>query len=352
MINKINLTYFVLIICTVITGCTSSEDGNKPESSDQVILKLSEDAYLEEPLLLGTGTEYVLAGILTIPQGDIPQNGFPVVVIVHGSGPVDMDGTVFAYKIYLDIADYLSLNGIAALRYDKRSYAHGVKLIEEFGGSLTVYEEVIEDALLAAELLKNDPRIDENKVFIIGHSLGGMLAPRIHASGADFAGLILLAGSPRFLLDISYDQNVDYIEKMMTDEEKENALASLSGWSNMVNRIVNMPDEEAKNVFIDANLSAYYLKDLYYHPASDYIKNINIPYLVLQGTDDFQIKPDKDYAQYKELLSGRDNVTFILYERLNHMFMESTTGYLDEYYIPDNVDVQVLEDIASWIKQQ
>ena len=348
MRKKILLIYFVLI--AAVTGCKSS-DNDKSSASGQNIYKLGEEAYIEEPLFIGQGTEYALAGILTIPNGDIPENGFPAAVIVHGSGPVDMDGTVFAYKVYFDIADYLSSNGIAALRYDKRTYAHGQKMVEELGGSLTVYEEVIEDAILAAELLGADPRINKNRVFMIGHSLGGMLAPRIQASGGGFSGLILMAGSPRFFMDLSYDQNVDYIEKMMTGEEKETALASLAGWDAMINLIVSLPDEEAKNVKIDTGLYAYYLKDLYNHPAAEYLKDVKIPYLILQGADDFQVSPDKDYAQYKELLSARDNVTFILYEGLNHMFIRSTTGYLDEYYIPDNVDKQVLEDIASWIRR-
>jgi len=350
MKRKIQLVFFIIIVCLAagVTGCASS-DSSKSASSRAAAQGFSEDAYIEEPLFIGAGTEYALAGILTIPKGAIPGKGFPAVVIVHGSGPVDMDGTVFAYKVYFDIADYLSSNGIAVLRYDKRTYTHGQKMVDELNGAITVYEEVIEDALLASELLKADPRIDENKVFMIGHSLGGMLAPRIQVSGAGFAGLILLAGSPRFFLDLSYDQNVDYIEKMMTGEEKEAALASLSGWDAMVNVIVNLPDEDAKGVYLDAGLNSYYLKDLYYHPAANYIKDVTVPYLVLQGADDFQVRSDKDFAQYKELLSGRGNVTFILYEGLNHMFIKSTTGYLDEYYIPDNVDKQVLEDITAWI---
>ncbi|MDR0313894.1 MAG: alpha/beta hydrolase, partial [Treponema sp.] len=99
-----------------------------------------------------------------------------------------------------------------------------------------------------------------------------------------------------------------------------------------------------------SGISAYYYKDLYDHPAATYINNVRIPYLVLQGSADFQVKPDKDFALYKELLAGRDNVTFILYEGLNHMFITSTTGYIDEYNTPGNVDRQVLRDIVDWIK--
>jgi len=347
MKKNITLLFFVLIITM---GCVTSKRPVR-EPDENAHLRQSSPRYITESVLIGQGTEYELPGALTIPGGVMPDGGYSAAVIVHGSGPIDMDGTVFAYKVYFDIADYLSSQGIAVLRYDKRTYAHGMKMVEEFGGALSVYEETIEDAVLAANLIKTDPRINADKVFIIGHSLGGMLAPRIHASGADFAGLILLAGSPRFLLDLSYDQNIDYIEKMMTGREKEDALASLSGWDDMVATIVNIPDEDAKTVDL-GGMSAYYLKGLYNHPAADYIKNTRVPFLVLQGSADFQVRADKDFAQYRELLSGRSNVTFILYEGLNHMFITSTTGYIDEYYIPDNVNSQVLYDIAAWIRMQ
>jgi len=226
-------------------------------------------------------------------------------------------------------------------------------MVEELGGALTVVEETIDDVILAAEMLKANAVINEKKVFMIGHSLGGMLAPRIQCAGADFAGLILLAGSPRFLMDLSYDQNINYIEHYMEGEEKTTALANIaSSWDEQINTIVNLPDEIAKAVFISPGLSAYYLKDLFRHPVTMYLKDINVPFLVLQGSSDFQVSPEKDFELYKELLAGRNNVTFILYEGLNHMFITSTTGYIDEYEIPGNVDNKVLEDIVNWILRQ
>jgi dipeptidyl aminopeptidase/acylaminoacyl peptidase len=305
---------------------------------------------ISEEIIVGKGGEWELSGLLTLPRD--ARGKIPAVVLVHGSGPQDMDETVMANKPFKDIAEYLASQGIAVLRYNKRTFTHPEKMVAVLGGSLSVYEETIEDAILATELLKADPRINENKVFIIGHSLGGMLAPRIHASGANFAGLILMAGSPRFLLDISYDQNIDYIENTLEGEEKEIAYASLAGWDEQVNTIVNLPDDVAKSISMGGGTSAYYYKDLYDHPAAAYINNVRVPYLVLQGSADFQVKVDKDFALYKELLAGRDNVTFILYEGLNHLFITSTTGNIDEYNTPGNVDRQVLQDIVNWIKLQ
>ena len=332
-----------LIIILCFSSCATQENRNIGGS------------YTSENIVVGKGTAWELPGILTLPDSTMPRGGYPAVVIVHGSGPGDMDGTAFAYKSYLDIADFLSSNGIAVLRYNKRTLTHGAKMLEQLGGSLTVYEETIEDAVLACALLKADSRINENKVFMIGHSLGSMLAPRIQNAGSqktprvEFAGLILLAGSPRFFMDLSYDQNVDYIEKMMTGAEQAAALASLAAWDEQMNIIVNLPDAVAKTVDIQGGMSAYYLKDLYWHPVTMYLDDIHVPFLILQGSADFQVSPVKDFEVYKQLLTGRDNVTFILYEGLNHMFITSTTGYIDEYEIPGNVDIMVLQDIINWI---
>jgi len=308
------------------------------------------DGYTDFPVVIGEGTDFPLNGLLSIPDNAAGQ--VPAVVIVHGSGAHDMDLTLFANKPYQDVAEYLASNGIAVIRYNKRTFAHGAKM----GNSYTIREETIEDAILATEILKADPRIDENKVFVIGHSLGGMLAPRIHAEGGDYAGLILLAGSPRFLLDISKDQTIAGVIAAMDGEDRETALAQIEEhWDLQTYELVNLPDDTAKNTPTEG-VTAYYYKELYEHPATAYIENITVPFLVVQGSNDLQILTDVDFAAYQELLAGRSNVTFKLYEGLNHLFMPSTikniTEILDEYAIEGRFDSQVLADITAWILEQ
>ena len=145
----------------------------------------------EEKIIVGKGTEFPLNGKLVLPENS--EKPVPAVVFVHGSGSSDMDEKVMKLTPFKDLAEGLAKHGIASVRYDKRSFAHGRKMMKK--GDLTVREEVIEDAVLASEMLKNDPRIDPGKVFIIGHSMGAMLAPRIDAEGGNFKGLILLAGT-------------------------------------------------------------------------------------------------------------------------------------------------------------
>jgi hypothetical protein len=182
----------------------ADRDSSNDDNTEVVGEDVQSEGFTDIPVIVGEGTDFPLNGILSMP--DNVSGKIPAVVLVHGSGPQDMDETIFENKPFRDIAEHLASNEIAVIRYDKRTFAHGAKAVQTFGGGLSVWEETIEDAILAAEMLRSDPRIDENRVFIIGHSLGGMLAPRIHAEGGNFAGLILLAGSPRFLLDISKNQ--------------------------------------------------------------------------------------------------------------------------------------------------
>ncbi|MBQ3592469.1 MAG: alpha/beta fold hydrolase, partial [Clostridia bacterium] len=148
-----------------------------------------------ENIILGAGTKFPLKGVLTLP--DSSAGPVPAVVLVHGSGSSNMDEKVMKLTPFRDLAEGLAERGVASVRYDKRSFAHGLKMIRDKSTPITVKQETIEDAILAAELLRQDARIDSGRICIIGHSMGGMLAPRIDAEGGNFAGLILLAGSPR-----------------------------------------------------------------------------------------------------------------------------------------------------------
>ena len=309
---------------------------------------------ITEKITIGAGTEWELAGKLTIPKK--ADGKVPAVVLVQGSGSSDMDETIFDNKPFKEIAEYLSANGIAVIRYNKRTYTHGLTIAGLNDGSFTVWDETIEDALLATKILKADPRIDADKVFILGHSLGGMLAPRIHTSGGDYAGLILFAGSPRFLLDIMKDQQALGLQAMEEGAEKEAAKAMNKEFIDSIEAGMLLSDAEAKDLMLPemGGVSAYYFKDLHDHPPAHYIAGISAPFLVMQAANDLQVYIDKDFDVYKELLAGRDNATFRLYDGLNHLFMPSKvtdiSELMNEYKIKANIDRQVLADIEEWIK--
>ena len=127
-----------------------------------------------EKVIIGEGTAFPLNGKLTFPDG--VSGPVPAVVMVHGSGSSNMDEQVMKLTPFRDLAEGLAKQGIASIRYDKRSFVHARKMLRQ---CITVKEETIDDALLAINMLKSDPRIDKERIFILGHSMGAMLAPRI-----------------------------------------------------------------------------------------------------------------------------------------------------------------------------
>ena len=302
----------------------------------------------DEKIIIGEGTAYPLNGILSMPEG--AEGQVPAAVLVQGSGSTNMDEKIMANRPFRDLADGLSALGIAVIRYDKRTFIYGRKLIKN--KSFTVYDETIDDVLKATAMLKADPRIDPGKVFIIGHSMGAMLAPQTDVMGGDFAGLILMAGTPRTL-------------EVVLVEQYEDMLPSAKGLNRMIIKkllgslkkkfsgLYEMDDEEAKEIKIMGGARAYYFKNMGENSVPSYLEKTSKPMLVLHGAKDAQVSVERDFDTYKELLAGRDNVRFKLYPELNHLFMTSAYGTIGdlkkEYKIPGHVDNGVINDIAGWI---
>ena len=290
------------------------------------------DGFTEIAGILGEGTEYPLNCILSIP--DRGADKYPAVVLVHGSGSTDMNETAYGIAVFKDISDHLAQNGIAVLRYDKRTYAHSIRISIDYGDELTVWEETIDDAVLAKEYLAQFDMIDTDRVYVIGHSLGGMLAPRI-VQEANYAGGIIMAGSLRSLLDIIYDQHIYFFEAAdLTDDERSEMIAQM---------------EEAHEMFF--GISEIYIRDLDTHLIPELLTESGKPFLIIQGAKDFQVYADVDFALYKEIAQGHEQIEFRLYENLNHLFTVSTmeTPTIEDYIPGSKVDPAPLEDIVQWI---
>ena len=287
--------------------------------------------FTEIPVVVGEGTEFPLNGILSLPDG---SGKFPAVVLVHGSGQSDMNETIYGISVFKDIADYLSARGIAVLRYDKRTKAHSAEFAAKYGDEYTVWDETIDDAVKAKAVLDANEHIDAERIFVLGHSLGGMLAPRLTDEGG-FSGAVIMAGSPRSLLDIIYDQNMHSIDLMEVDDEEKTALIAQ----------VNAARETC------FGLPANYFREMDAHPVKDYLESTNKPFLIMQGGKDFQVYADADFEIYKKIADGRDNIELKLYPNLNHLFTVSTmeTPTTDDYAAGSHVDTAPLTDIAEWI---
>lgn len=320
--------------------------------SDGMIKLDKPESIVEEEIIVGEGTEFELGGTLTLPVNTGEK--LPAVVLVHGSGPNDRDETQFSYKPFRDLAWGLAEKGIVVLRYDKRTFSYGPESIKN-PNEFTVYEEVVEDAVRATELLKRDSRIDEEKVFLAGHSLGGMLAPRIEVQGGDFAGLIILAGTPRPLWEVIYDQNLNSIEMFVPDEEeKEEYLLQIEEEYEKAKNLQHLTAEEAKEMTI-FGIGGYYLHEMDEYKVTELISQIEKPFLVLQGEDDFQVFVEKDFVLWQEVLQNDKDATFINYPGLNHFFIVSEgpfKGTVQEYETPGLVETRVIHDIADWIHEQ
>lgn len=305
---------------------------------------------IEEKIIVGEGTPYPLNGCLMLPENT--ENPVPAVVFVHGSGSSNMDEKVGKLTPFRDLAYGLAAHGIASVRYDKRTFAHAFKLLRDKSLTVTVKEETIEDAILAAELLRKDPRIDPHKVFLIGHSMGGMLAPRIDAEGGNFRGLILLAGTPRRLEEVLVEQNNEALAGMkgLLRRLVEKQIGKLN---HSFDGLYEMSDEEAKAKKMGGGVTLYYFKEMGEPTVESYLKSTEKPILVMQGERDFQVKADTDFRMYKEILADHPDATFILYENLNHAFVPSVYGSLlkakQEYAKEQHIGENVISDIARWI---
>lgn len=309
------------------------------------------DSVTEEDITIEAEEGYVLNGKLTLPADS--KKPVPAVVLVHGSGSHDMNEALLAYRPFQDIAYGLAEEGIAVLRYHKRSYTHGEKMMEDLGAELTVKEETIDDAVEAALLLQKDERIQTDQVYITGHSLGGMLAPRIDKQ-ADTAGMIILAGSPRSLWEIMYDQQLDSVSENLSKEAKEKLIDQADAFKKLLESFQDMSKEEAMG-YDFAGMSGYYFQEMDQYDTGQIALDSNKPIFILQGEADFQVSMEKDFAAWQKLFEKEDQATLKSYPELNHSFILSqgeNKGTVQEYEIPGHVDKQVILDISDWIHKQ
>ena len=304
-----------------------------------------------ENIVVGKDKKYPLKGILTLP--DNITEPVPAVVLVHGSGSSNMDEKVGKITPFKDLAEGLAKQGIACVRYNKRSFSYGFKMVMDKKNIVTVKEETIDDAIMAANLLKNDSRVDTSKVFIIGHSMGGMLAPRIDAEGGNFRGLIMMAGSPLPMEKIMLIQ----LEEQMAEMKgltKKIISKQLDKFTVLFEGLYELTDEAAKATKIGNGVTLYYFKEMGQPSVEDYLNKTDKPMLIMQGEKDFQVRADRDYAAYQKILVGRSNVTFKLYPGLNHAFVPATYEDISmakkEYSIEKHIGDDVISDIANWIK--
>lgn len=293
------------------------------------------------------GEKNPLEGILTLPK-DVENP--KVVLLVQGSGSSDKNAQIFLNKPFEDIAYGLAESGIATLRYDKRFFTYP-KLAITLGVDMTLEDEILNDVNTALNSLNSDTRVGD--IFVLGHSLGGMLTPAIATQNDFVQGIISMAGSPSPLYEISYQQNKATQAEVEINPLSDDEMLDFNEEMAQVEKDIEILRGDMSNISNDTillGLPAGYQKSVKQYAGENYLDELNIPMLILQGDSDFQVSHLIDFELYKDILSTRDNVTFILYEGLNHLMMP-TTGIQDisDYLTQNNVSADVINDISNFL---
>lgn len=298
--------------------------------------------YEEKAVYLKSGT-HELAAVITVPKN---KTNFPIVVLVHGSGPGDMDETIGPNKPFKDIATGLASKGIASLRYVKRT----IRYANEFQKAFTVKEEVTDDALAAIAMAKTVAGVDPKKVFVFGHSLGGMLAPKLALLSPTIKGIVLAAAPARKLTDIIVDQN-----KYVVSKTKDSTGALQKNLELVIKDLERTRINKLGTVKPDSvilGLPASYWVDLNLYDQVATAKGLLAQRIfVIQGGKDFQVT-ETDFNIWSAALGKKPNVKLKLYPEINHLLSpQLEKGTAQQYQVMVNVSESVVNDLATWIKQ-
>lgn len=298
----------------------------------------AEPDYEETDVTVGQAP-YVLEGVLTMPKEASEETPVPVCVFVHDFGAFDHDLTMGQTTFFADLADALGKMGVASLRYDSRAYAYPDAQAE------TVYDEAVEDALAACQLLKDNPLVDQERIVLVGLGFGGMIAPRIvsQSEGA-FTAMIILGSTPKTLIEWYCATQSEAYDAL--GEETQGTIEK------MIRKVSSVSEEEARALTLFGKNGYYFWEDLHYN-AVDLIKELKVPTYIGQGRRDPIVSEDDGRIAYADAIG--DNMTFMSFKAfrgLNHILMNDLTvneDGLPEYAVATHIDTQAGRTLAQWV---
>jgi dienelactone hydrolase len=328
--------------------------------------------YAEIPVVFqNTKEDFRLKGLITKPEGNGP---FPAVVLVTGSGPQDRNSEIFGHKPFLVIADYLTNQGIVVLRYDERGVGESEG---QFSSSTSVHFK--DDAIFALEYLRNQDYVDKQKVGLMGHSEGGLIAWLVGAEQNKVDFLVALAppvvpipelmlkqtedisrssGSPQELVNQQVSINKKFYNLIIQSKSSDEALAKIP---NLVDEIMSGYGLEKEILQQQANslgstfeksINPWFYNFIQTNP-EEYIQKITVPVFAAFGGKDLQVNAAQNGNRLIELFhSNPEMLELQVYPELNHLFQKAETGAVSEYAtIEETFNTKVLQDMASFIKK-
>lgn len=285
-----------------------------------------------------------LSASLTLPEGNGP---FPAVILLQDFGPSDRNEQIGPNLPFYDLASQLSQQGIAVLRYDKRTYTYADELLD--ADDLTINDEIINDTISAYTQLSAIAQIDPQRIYVLGHGFSGTIIPLLADQLPDAAGYIFLAASARPVSDTLCEQ-VAYIlslDETATAENKADILKEAQRTAQNIQELT--PDSALSPDDLLGAPVSYWLSLADYQPLQA-IQALQKPMLFLHGGRDFRTTAE-DLSLWQQALDQSPYAAFKSYSNLNHLMMtgvgKSNPG---EYQIKGTVSEEVSQDIAAFIK--
>lgn len=313
-----------------------------------------------------------LAGTLTMPS---EGSGFPVVVLISGSGPQNRNEELMGHKPFLVLADHLTRNGIAVLRYDDRGVAQSKG---DFATATSA--DFANDVEAAVAYLKTRKEFNPKKIGLIGHSEGGLIAPMVAARNKDVGFIVLMAGPgvpgkdvlllQIELLNKAAGMPTSDIAKQVKQTRDAIDILSMQGdsavmmsayWAYAKRSYTELPDSVRKIVSAEqyakqfsTMTTPWFRYFLSYDPATS-LEKVKVPVLALNGTKDLQVWAPQNLPAIEKALKKGGNKKYVIKElpNLNHLFQEAGTGSSAEYsIIQQTLSPLLLNEITNFLKQK